>query len=133
MGSRRIDSATRTTAPDCCSKNRWAGTTTAAQGAKIRPARWVGSRPSRSGPGIEDPQRAVYFRDYFLAGPRDTMSQIWQRALDRKEVRDAVDLDTFVDILAGPLIFRLISGHAPLNHHRADLITDVALRGLLRT
>jgi AcrR family transcriptional regulator len=82
--------------------------------------------------GVTDPDGASYFRDYFLAGRRETMAAIWQRAQGRGEVRDGIDLDTFIDVLAGPLIFRVLTGHAPLDHARADAITDTVLTGLLR-
>ena len=82
--------------------------------------------------GVGDPDGAAYFRVYFFAARRQTMAVLWQRAVARGEVREELDEDTFVDILAGPLILRALTGHAPLTHERADAITDAVLRGVLR-
>jgi Tetracyclin repressor-like, C-terminal domain len=46
-------------------------------------------------------------------------------------VRSDVDVEVAQDILFGPLIFRLLSGHAPLTEEQAAQIADAALNGLL--
>lgn len=78
-----------------------------------------------------DPHGAEYFRDFFLAGRRETSRTLWQRALDRGEARPEIDADTAADVLFGGLIFRLMSGHVPLTRERADAMSQAALRGLL--
>lgn len=44
----------------------------------------------------------------------------------------SVDADTADDVLFGPLIYRLMSGHKPLTEAEADLISSAALNGLRR-
>jgi AcrR family transcriptional regulator len=78
-----------------------------------------------------DPHGAEYFRDFFLAGRRETSRVLWQRALDRGEARPGIDTDTAADLLFGGLIYRLMSGHVPLTRERADALADAALTGLL--
>jgi AcrR family transcriptional regulator len=80
---------------------------------------------------VTDPGAATFFRVFFLAERRRAIGQLWQRALDRGEVDPAIDVDVAQDILFGPLIFRLLTGHAPLTAEQARQITDAALRGLL--
>jgi AcrR family transcriptional regulator len=80
---------------------------------------------------VSDPAGAPYFREFFLAGRREAVATLWRRALDRGEVRGEVDVEIATDLLFGPLIFRLMSGHAPLTEAEADAIAAAALGGLL--
>jgi len=81
---------------------------------------------------VSDPGAAPYFRVYFLHGRRVAIGVLWERAIRRGEVDPAIDVETAIDILFGPLIFRLISGHRPLTPEEADAISRAALHGLLR-
>jgi AcrR family transcriptional regulator len=80
---------------------------------------------------VSDPDGARYFRDFFLAGRRDSTRTIWQRAIERGEARPGVDADTAADILFGGLIYRLLNGNTPLTPANADRIAGAALDGLL--
>ena len=81
---------------------------------------------------VTDPAAAPYFREYFLDARRAAIAELWQRALDRGDVRPSVSAGTATDILFGPLIFRLMTGHAPLTAEEADAISSAALDGLLQ-
>jgi len=80
---------------------------------------------------VADPDAAPYFRQFFLDGRRQAVAVLWDRALSRGEVRSSVSVETAIDLLFGPLIFRLLSGHAPLTVSEADAISAAALEGLL--
>lgn len=80
---------------------------------------------------VTDPQAAPYFREYFLDARRRAIAELWQRATDRGEVRSGITAGTATDVLFGPLIFRLLTGHAPLTDEEADKISSAALDGLL--
>ena len=80
---------------------------------------------------VTDAEAAHFFRTFFLAGRRQAIAELWQRAKERGEVRSDVDVEVAQDILFGPLIFRLLSGHAPLTEEQAAQIADAALNGLL--
>jgi AcrR family transcriptional regulator len=82
--------------------------------------------------GVDDPQGAKYFREFFLAGRRETTRILWQRAIDRGEANPEIDTDTAADLLFGGLIYRLLNGNTPLTRERADAIANAALDGLLR-
>ncbi|MEU6697722.1 TetR/AcrR family transcriptional regulator [Pseudonocardia sp. NPDC046786] len=81
---------------------------------------------------VTDPQGAEYFRTYFLAGRRAAIGELWQRAVERGEVDGSIDVEVAQDVLFGPLIFRLLTGHARLGPAEADAIASAALHGLLR-
>lgn len=83
---------------------------------------------SQSSPDARDT-----FRAQFLDERRSVVKQIWQRGVDRGELRADIDPDTAMDLIYGPAIFRLLSGHAPLNYASAVAITAAALEGLLVT
>ncbi len=82
---------------------------------------------------VTDEGGAAYFRAWFLAGRRKDIATLWQRGVERGDVRPDVDVDTATDLLFGPLIFRLLTGHLPLTDAGADAVTDAALHGLLST
>jgi AcrR family transcriptional regulator len=80
---------------------------------------------------VDDPAGAAYFREYFLAGRREAVAELWQRAVDRGEVDPAIAVDDVIDILFGPLIFRRFTGHYPLTEEHARALAETALKGLL--
>lgn len=80
---------------------------------------------------VDDPAGAAYFREYFLAGRRAAIAELWQRAVDRGEAEGAVAVDDVIDILFGPLIFRRLTGHLALTEEHARVLAATALRGLL--
>jgi AcrR family transcriptional regulator len=80
---------------------------------------------------VTDPEGSRYFREFFLASRREAVAQLWRRAVERGEVDAGIDVETATDILFGPLIFRLLSGHAPLVTSEADALSAAALNGLL--
>ena len=82
---------------------------------------------------VSDEGGAAYFRAWFLAGRRAAVATLWQRGVDRGDVRPGVDVDTATDLLFGPLVFRLMTGHLPLTDEAAGGIADAALHGLLTT
>ncbi|MDN3353794.1 TetR/AcrR family transcriptional regulator [Actinomadura sp. DC4] len=82
---------------------------------------------------VGDPGAAAYLRDHFLTGRRAASAELWGRAMARGEVRESVDAETATDLLLGPLVYRLVGGHAPLTGTDADAVADAALNGLLAT
>jgi AcrR family transcriptional regulator len=81
---------------------------------------------------VQDPGGAAYFRAFFLAGRRTAFARLWQRGIERGDVRPDVDVDTATDLMFGPLLFRLMTGHLPLTEQGAEAIATAAFRGLLR-
>jgi hypothetical protein len=80
---------------------------------------------------VADPAGSPYFREFFLDARRAAVAELWQRAIERGEVDPEVSAETATDLLFGPLIFRLMTGHAPLSTEEADKISSAGLRGLL--
>jgi AcrR family transcriptional regulator len=61
---------------------------------------------------------------------RALMRTIWDRGVQRGELRGDVDPTTALDQLIGPMLYRLLLGHAPLDDAAADAVVDSAMRGL---
>ncbi|WP_329129137.1 TetR/AcrR family transcriptional regulator [Streptomyces sp. NBC_01476] len=80
---------------------------------------------------VGDPEAAPYFRRFFLARRREAIRTLWARALRRGEVDPTVDVETAIDVLFGPLVFRRLSGHQPLTEAGAAAVAHAALDGLL--
>jgi AcrR family transcriptional regulator len=72
------------------------------------------------------------FRERFLKSRRDEVRVIWQRGVDRGEIRRDIDGDVALDLIYGPVIFRLLTGHSPLNEGQAKAIVAAAFCGLAK-
>ncbi|MBT9494501.1 MAG: TetR/AcrR family transcriptional regulator [Paucibacter sp.] len=55
------------------------------------------------------------FRNHFVLARREEGRVLLQAALQRGELRADLGLDVTLDLLYGPLFFRLLLGHAPLD------------------
>jgi AcrR family transcriptional regulator len=81
--------------------------------------------------GVNDPEGARYFREFFLDGRRESTRVLWQRAIDSGQANADTDTDTAADLLFGGLIYRLLNGNTPLTESHATAIAGAALNGLL--
>ncbi len=81
---------------------------------------------------VDDPAGAAYFREYFLDGRRAAISTLWSRAVDRGDVDASLEVDDVIDVFFGPLIFRRMTGHRPLDDAGAAALARTALQGVLR-
>jgi AcrR family transcriptional regulator len=79
---------------------------------------------------VDDPEGALYFREYFLAGRRAEVARMWKRGVDRGEIDSEVDVEDFIDLLSGPLVFRRMGGHVPLTATRAETLARLAVRAV---
>jgi AcrR family transcriptional regulator len=81
---------------------------------------------------MQDEEAAEWLRARFLVSRQAGIRELWGRAVSRGEVRADVDPDIAMDILFGPVMWRLMSGRTPLSEAEADKITDSVLNGLLK-
>jgi AcrR family transcriptional regulator len=77
-----------------------------------------------------DPDAAAAFRALYLAPRRAEAKQALARGQARGEIRAGADLDAATDALYGPLLFRLLTGHAPLTPCFANSLIALVLDGL---
>jgi len=79
-----------------------------------------------------DPVVAAELRDRFVGSRRKVVREVWDRGVARGELRPDVDPEAAIDLVFGPVMYRLVAGHAPLDDAAADAIADAAMRGLGR-
>ena len=82
------------------------------------------------GEGQSDPFVQSELREHLVAPRRELIRAIWDRGAARGELRTDVDLEAAFDLLFGPLLYRLLIGHAPLDEAAVDAIIDATMRGL---
>jgi len=67
-----------------------------------------------------------------VAPRRGLIRAIWDRGVACGELRTDVDPKAAFDLVFGPLLYRLLIGHAPLDEAGVDAIVDATMRGLAR-
>jgi AcrR family transcriptional regulator len=82
--------------------------------------------------GQSDPGFLALFRERFLYARRDTARVMWRRGVDRGEIREEIDGEIVLDLIYGPMIFRLLAGHGSLSDRESEAIVQAAFGGLRR-
>jgi hypothetical protein len=85
--------------------------------------------PKLIGAMAEHPELARAVRDGFLAGRRAALSEVLRRGIERGDLRPDLDLELALDVLGGPLFYRVLVTGGPLDEQLADGIADLILRG----
>jgi AcrR family transcriptional regulator len=85
------------------------------------------------GDAQHDPQLAGAFRQRFLQPLVQLTRQLLAVAAAEGDIRPDVDSDTVMDLLTGPLYFRLLVTGAPFSASATEALIDAALRGLRPT
>ncbi len=81
------------------------------------------------GEGQSDPLVQQDLRVHLVAPRRALMRKMWDRGVARGELRADLDPDTALDLMIGPVLYRLVMGHAPLDEESADALVDAAMSG----
>ncbi len=77
-----------------------------------------------------DPVFLAAFRERFLQSRRNDVRVMWQRGIARGEIRSEVDGEIGLDLIYGPVLFRLLTGHGVLNEHEAEAIVAAVFSGI---
>jgi AcrR family transcriptional regulator len=80
--------------------------------------------------GQADPELAEALRSRWLSVRRTEAREILELGIERGELRDDIDPEVAVDVLYGPIYYRMLVGHAPLDGDFADVLADHAFAGL---
>jgi AcrR family transcriptional regulator len=80
----------------------------------------------------QDSELSKAFRHHFVLARRAEGKSLLEQAMKEGSVRSDVDLEVALDLLYGPLFFRLLMGHAPLDERFLLRVLDEALRGLAK-
>ena len=76
-----------------------------------------------------NPEMAETFRTHFLAARRSGMLAVLRRGVERGELRADADLELVIDLLVGPLYYRVLVSGMPLSPAYAAAIVDHVVDG----
>ncbi len=76
-----------------------------------------------------DADLARLVREGFLARRRDALSAVLERGIDRGDLRADLDRELALDVLGGPLFYRLLITGGPIDEQLAEGVVELILRG----
>jgi AcrR family transcriptional regulator len=79
--------------------------------------------------GQSDPELAEALRSRWLSVRRKEAKEILTLGIERGALREDLDPEVAVDVLYGPIYYRMLVGHAPLGEDFADALADHAFAG----
>ena len=77
-----------------------------------------------------DSELAKAFRNQVILKSRETGRQLIERAIGTGQLRAGVELETVLDMLFGPLFFRLLVGHLGVTAQLAEQLVDTLFDGI---
>jgi AcrR family transcriptional regulator len=75
------------------------------------------------------PELARTVRDIFLVRRRAALREVLERGIERGDLRPDLDLEFALDVLGGPLFYRLLITGGPIDEQLAQHVTELILRG----
>jgi AcrR family transcriptional regulator len=76
-----------------------------------------------------DDHLARTFREGFLAGRRAALRAVLARGVERGDLRADLDVELALDVLGGPIFYRLLITGGPIDDQLAEGVTELLLRG----
>jgi AcrR family transcriptional regulator len=85
--------------------------------------------PNLVGAMAQKPALAKAVREGFLAGRRAALSEVLTRGIERGDLQPDLDVELALDVLGGPLFYRLLITGGPIDERLAEGVADLVLRG----
>jgi AcrR family transcriptional regulator len=85
--------------------------------------------PNLIGAMARRPELAQAVREGFLASRRAALSEVLRRGVEREDLRPDLDVELALDVLGGPLFYRLLITGGPIDERLAQGVADLILRG----
>ena len=80
--------------------------------------------------GRSDPELLKAFQERFQEPRRKAVRVSWERGVARGELRADINAATVIDLLFGPIVYRLMTEHGPLNDAAAEMLVEVVFSGI---
>lgn len=77
-----------------------------------------------------DSELAKAFRNQVILKSRETGRRLIEQAAAAQQLRPDINVETVLDMVFGPLFFRLLVGHLPLSPDLADQLADTLFYGI---
>jgi AcrR family transcriptional regulator len=71
---------------------------------------------------------AKAFRNEFIARNRDATRTLLERCIADRSIAEPDDMEVTLDLIFGPLFYRLLMGHAPITRGFVDQLLDTVVR-----
>ena len=85
--------------------------------------------PKLIGALAQKPELARAVRERFLAGRRAAIAEVLHRGVERRDLRPDLDIELALDVLGGPLFYRLLVTGGPIDEQLAAGVADLIVRG----
>jgi AcrR family transcriptional regulator len=85
--------------------------------------------PHLVGALARSPELARGVREEFLTGRREALAEVFRRGVDRGDLRGDLDVELALDVLGGPLFYRLLITGGAIDTELAAGVADLILRG----
>jgi AcrR family transcriptional regulator len=82
--------------------------------------------------GQSDPGFLSLFRERFLYPRREAARLMLRRGVERGELNRELDPEIVIDLIYGPMVFRLLAGHGSLSAHDSAAMIQAVFHGLKR-
>jgi AcrR family transcriptional regulator len=89
----------------------------------------AGAMPSLVEAMSRSPELARAVRDRFLEGRRAALREVLERGVGRRDLRADLDLELALDVLGGPLFYRLLVTGGPIDQRLAAGVVELILHG----
>jgi AcrR family transcriptional regulator len=85
------------------------------------------------GEGQIDEEFSCLFRERFIKPRRQLIGVIFDRAVKRGQIRSGLDRELVLDMIYGPVFYRMMIRREPLGHARVDAMVSALFQGLRGT
>jgi AcrR family transcriptional regulator len=89
--------------------------------------------PSLVGAMQRRPDLARTIREGFLTGRREALRAVLARGIARGDLAADLDMELALDVLGGPLFYRLLITGGPINRELAEGVANLVMRGFAHT
>jgi len=82
---------------------------------------------------VKPPELADAFRERWIVPRREMTKEVLKAAVHQGDLQPKADLEAIIDMLYGPIYYRLQIETGPISDAFTDTIFEQALKGLKRT
>jgi AcrR family transcriptional regulator len=80
--------------------------------------------------GLVDEEFASLFRDRFIKPRREAIGEIFDRAVERGQIRRGLNREVVLDLIYGPGFYRILVRHEPLERTTVNEMISALFKGL---
>lgn len=80
--------------------------------------------------GYGETEISKAFRSHFVQARREEGRHLLDRAIENGQIRDGIAVELVLDLIYGPIFYRLMMGHAPVDAQFVDKLLKQLIDGL---